>query len=100
MEHFVRDSDCTSLEQRVKTLEEGKKEDFDAIHTVYPCSGADRNTVNTLSAQVRAQDYMIQILESELAAERHQSVVSAQERCYIFDQFEEFVLYVMTRFGR
>ncbi|CAI9303084.1 unnamed protein product [Lactuca saligna] len=93
-------SGSTSLDHRVETLEEEEKENSDAIQILYHLSGADHDAVNALSAQVRAQNYRIQIMESELAAQRNQLVISAQERRYILDQFEDFVLYVMTRFGR
>ncbi|CAI9303275.1 unnamed protein product [Lactuca saligna] len=100
LEQFVKGPGSTSLDHRVETLEEEEKENSDAIQILYHLSGADHDAVNALSAQVRAQNYRIQIMESELAAQRNQLVISAQERRYILDQFEDFVLYVMTRFGR
>ncbi|CAI9260215.1 unnamed protein product [Lactuca saligna] len=70
----------TSLDHRVETLEEEEKENYDVIQILYHLSGADRDAVNALSAQVRALNYPIQIMESELAAQRNQLVISAQER--------------------
>lgn len=53
-----------------------------------------------MSAPYRAQNYIIGILESQVVLGEHQVVVAVQERHYILDQFEEFVLYVTSRFGR
>ena len=79
LEQFVRGPGSTSLDHRVETLEEEEKENSDAIQILYHLSGADHDAVNALSAQVRAQNYRIQIIESELAAQRNQLVISAQE---------------------
>lgn len=81
-------------------LEEGKKKDIDAFQTIYHRSNAECIEAKTMSARYVTQDYMIEVLERKVAIARHQAVVAAQERRYILDQFEEFVLYTMAHFGR
>ncbi|CAI9284449.1 unnamed protein product [Lactuca saligna] len=77
LEQFMRGPRSTSLDHQVEILKEEEKENSD----------------------VRAQNYQIQIMESELAAQRNQLVIFAHEGRYILDLFVDFVLYVMTQFG-
>ncbi|CAI9260450.1 unnamed protein product [Lactuca saligna] len=79
LESLIIDFGSTSLSHQVEVLEEGKKEDSDVIQNFYHHSSADRTTVNAMSTQ---------------------AVVAARELYYILDQFEDYVLYMMTHFGK
>lgn len=67
----------------VEKLEEVKKEDIDAIQTLYYLFGADRTNANAMIARYRAQNYRTQILESQVVAAWHQEVVTSHKRRYI-----------------